>query len=202
MENGLKDYKRLSLRQMTIVGMLISVTIFMGITRLGLIPLPTGVNITIMHLPVIIGAILEGPIVGALIGFSFGLFSMYQAFTAPGIFSFWFWNPIIAIIPRVLIGITSYYIYKALRERHKKASIGIAAVSGTLINTIGVLSLAYLFYGEKIAAVLQSLNINSSAGYYLAVTIGMVNGIPEAIVSALISSPVILAILKFRKKSY
>lgn len=200
MENGLKNSMTLTLRQLTIAGMLIGITIFMGVTRLGFIPLPTGVNLTIMHLPVIIGAILEGPLVGAIIGLAFGLFSMYQAFTAPGIFSFWFWNPIIAILPRILIGIAAYYTYKIMKERYKKAAIGFAAIAGTLINTIGVLSLAYLFYGEKITEALASLNIDSSAGYYLAVTIGLVNGIPEAIVSALIVAPVVLTILKIKKR--
>ena len=200
MENGLKDSMSLSLRQLTIAGMLIGITIFMGLTRLGFIPLPTGVNLTIMHIPVIIGAILEGPLVGSIIGFAFGLFSMYQAFTAPGLFSFWFWNPVIAILPRVLIGLVSYYTYKFLKERFKKASIGAAAIAGTLINTIGVLSLAYLFYGQRIGELLTSLDISSSAGYYLAVTIGMINGIPESIVSALISAPVILTILKIKKR--
>ena len=32
-----------------------------------------------MHVPVIIGAVLEGPIVGLVIGFIFGLFSLIQA---------------------------------------------------------------------------------------------------------------------------
>ncbi|WP_426349639.1 ECF transporter S component [Alloiococcus sp. CFN-8] len=200
MENGLKDSMSLSLRQLTIAGMLIGITIFMGLTRLGFIPLPTGVNLTIMHIPVIIGAILEGPLVGSIIGFAFGLFSMYQAFTAPGIFSFWFWNPVVAILPRVLIALAAYYIYKVLKVRFKKAAIGAAAIAGTLINTIGVLSLAYLFYGQRISELLNSLDINSSAGYYLAVTIGMINGIPEALVSALISAPVILTILKIKKR--
>ena len=108
MENKLKN-RRLSIRQMTMIGMLSAISIFLGITGLGFIPLPT-MRATIMHVPVIIGAIIEGPVVGALVGLVFGLFSMYQNFTAPGPTSFIFWNPIIAIIPRVLVGIVAYYV--------------------------------------------------------------------------------------------
>lgn len=82
MENKLKN-RRLSIRQMTMIGMLSAISIFLGITGLGFIPLPT-MRATIMHVPVIIGAIIEGPVVGALVGLVFGLFSMYQNFTAPG----------------------------------------------------------------------------------------------------------------------
>ncbi len=197
MERGLTRSLHLSVKQLTTVGMLTGITIFMGLTRLGFIPLPTGVNATIMHLPVIIGALLEGPLVGSIIGLAFGLFSMYQAFTAPTLLSFWFWNPIIAIVPRILIAIISYYTYKILKNKLKTAAIGVAAITGTLINTIGVLSLAYVFYLDKIAML---LNLDPSAvGKYMLVGVGITNGIPEAIVSSLITVPIVVAIKKIRK---
>ena len=116
----------LSIRQMTMIGMLSAVSIFLGLTGLGFIPIPP-VKATIMHIPVIIGAIVEGPVVGSLVGLVFGLFSMYQNFTAPGPTSFIFWNPIIALVPRVLIGITAYYIYAFLKNKIKNKSISIGS---------------------------------------------------------------------------
>lgn len=150
----------LSIRQMTMIGMLSAVSIFLGLTGLGFIPIPP-VKATIMHIPVIIGAIVEGPVVGSLVGLVFGLFSMYQNFTAPGPTSFIFWNPIIALVPRVLIGITAYYIYAFLKNKikNKSISIGTAAICATLVNTIGVLSLTYIFYLERYS---NALGIDSS----------------------------------------
>ena len=194
MENKLKN-RRLSIRQMTMIGMLSS--IFLGITGLGFIPLPT-MRATIMHVPVIIGAIIEGPVVGALVGLVFGLFSMYQNFTAPGPTSFIFWNPIIAIIPRVLVGIVAYYVYRTLYNNIKKESISIAIASllASFTNTAGVLSLAYLFYLEKYSA---ALGINPDTAAVAIAGIGITNGIPEAIVSSVICVPVIIAISKIKK---
>lgn len=197
MENKLKN-RRLSIRQMTMIGMLSAISIFLGITGLGFIPLPT-MRATIMHVPVIIGAIIEGPVVGALVGFVFGLFSMYQNFTAPGPTSFIFWNPIIAIIPKVLVGIVAYYVYRTLYNKIKKESISIAIASllASFTNTAGVLSLAYLFYLEKYSA---ALGINpDTAAVAIAGIIGITNGIPEAIVSSVICVPVIIAISKIKK---
>ncbi|WP_040212261.1 ECF transporter S component [Clostridium polynesiense] len=196
MEREFKGSSRLSTRQMAVVGMLSGITFFMGLTRLGFIPLPTGVNATIMHLPVIIGTIIEGPLVGSIIGLAFGLFSMYQAFTAPSLLSFWFWNPIIALVPRVLIVLSTYYVYKLFKGRYKSFSIGAASVAGTLTNTIGVLLLSYFFYFEKIAEV---TNTSASAVPKFMLTIALTNGIPEAAISALISIPVVLALLKIRR---
>lgn len=197
MENKLKN-RRLSIRQMTMIGMLSAISIFLGITGLGFIPLPT-MRATIMHVPVIIGAIIEGPVVGALVGLVFGLFSMYQNFTAPGPTSFIFWNPIIAIIPKVLVGIVAYYVYRTLYNKIKKESISIAIASllASFTNTAGVLSLAYLFYLEKYSA---ALGINpDTAAVAIAGIIGITNGIPEAIVSSVICVPVIIAISKIKK---
>lgn len=187
----------LSIRQMTMIGMLSAVSIFLGLTGLGFIPIPP-VKATIMHIPVIIGAIVEGPLVGSLVGLVFGLFSMYQNFTAPGPTSFMFWNPIIALVPRVLIGIVAYYVYTLLKNKikNKSISIGIAAICATLINTIGVLSLTYVFYLERYS---NALGIDSSTAGAAIAAVGVTNGIPEAIISGVISVPVILAILKIKK---
>lgn len=189
--------RKLSIRQMTMVGMLSAISIFLGVSGLGFIPIPP-VKATIMHIPVIIGAIVEGPIVGGLVGLVFGLFSMYQNFTAPGPTSFLFWNPIIALVPRILIGIVAYYVYNFLHNKIKKQSIsiGISALLATFTNTAGVLSLAYLLYLERYCA---ALGINPDTAAAAIAGIGITNGIPEAIVSAIICIPVIIAILKIKK---
>lgn len=186
----------LSIRQMTIIGMLSAISIFLALSGLGFISIPP-VRATIMHIPVIIGAIVEGPIVGALVGLIFGLFSMYQNFTAQTPTSFIFWNPIVALIPRILIGVTAYYMYMFLKNKVKKKSIsvGIAAVCGSLVNTIGVLALAYIFYLDRFA---NALGINSSAAIKSIALLGVSNGIPEAAISCLVSIPVVLAMLKVK----
>jgi uncharacterized membrane protein len=188
---------RFSVRQMTMVGMLSAISIFLGLTGLGFIPIPP-VKATIMHIPVIIGAIVEGPMVGALVGLVFGLFSMYQAFTTPLPTSFIFWNPIIALVPRILIGVVAYYVYTFFKNKIKKQSIniGIAAICATLTNTIGVLGLTYLIYLDKYSA---TIGINKAIAGTTIGMIGVTNGIPEAIVSAIISIPIIITVLKMKK---
>lgn len=184
-------------RKMVMIAMLSGISIFLGVSGLGFITLPI-FRLTIMHVPVIIGAILEGPIVGATVGLMFGLFSMYQNFTAPTLTSFVFYNPIIALFPRILIGIVAYYIYKLLKNiiKNQSISIGISAVLATLTNTIGVLGLTYILYLEQYAAA-REISTSAVSGTLLA--IGISNGIPEAIVSSLITIPVVIGILKIKK---
>ena len=188
--------RKTGIRQLVIIGMLSGISIFLGVTGLGFIRLPL-LNATIMHLPVIIGAILEGPIVGMAVGLCFGLFSMYQAMTAPTLTSFVFLNPIIALIPRVLIGVVSYYTYKFLEKKFKKISIAGSAIAGTLTNTVLVLSLIYVLYAERYATVLGK--DPSTAGAFIA-SVGAINGIPEVIVSVLLTVPVVMTIKKIQKR--
>lgn len=197
---------RENVRKMVVVAMLSGICLFLGLTGLGFIPLPL-FKLTILHLPVIIGAIIEGPIAGASIGFIFGLFSIYQNITTPTPMSPFFYNPIVSILPRVLIGVISYYVYIFLRSKlkNKRLSIGIAAICGSLTNTIGVLGSIYLIYFKDYASILMQRGTISS-GSLGKVTIALLsvigtNGIAEAVLSALVSIPVVIAILKMQKRS-
>lgn len=185
-------------RRLVVIGALGGISIFLGVSGLGLIRLPI-FSLTIMHIPVIIGALLEGPMVGICVGLIFGLFSMYQNITAPGLTSFIFWNPIVALIPRILIGIVAYYSFKLLKSKIKNVGIsaGIAAILGTLTNTIGVLGLTYVLYLDRYA---QAREISREAVAGTLLTVGLTNGIPESIVSALITIPIVVTMLKVKRK--
>ncbi|MBU5484810.1 ECF transporter S component [Clostridium sp. MSJ-11] len=195
MEKKLKSSINLSTRQIAVVGMLSAISIFLGISGLGFIPIPP-VKATIMHVPVIIGAIMEGPVVGGMIGLIFGIFSVINAFTNPTPISFVFVNPIVSVVPRVIIGIASYYCYSILSSKLGTLKIALAAVVGSLINTFGVLGLMYLIYVERYALV---FNISVPAAKKAIMAVGLANGIPEAILSVLITVPVVMAVKKIKK---
>jgi uncharacterized membrane protein len=71
-----------------------------------------------------------------IIGGLFGLSSFLLA-TVP-----LFKNPIVAILPRLLIGVTAALCYRALRRNNEYLALVVAAIVGTLTNTILVLGLA------------------------------------------------------------
>ena len=180
-------------RQLTVVGLLSGISIFLSLTPLGFIPI-LPINPTIMHVPVIIGAIIEGPMIGAFIGGIFGLSSMVRAFMTPTPTNFIFWNPIISIGVRILIGVVAGYVYRALKNRNY--GVAVSAVAGSLTNTIGVLGLAYVFYLSRYAA---GLGISEAAATTFILSFVGTNGVPEAIISALITVPVIAAYRKTKK---
>lgn len=131
--------KKLTTKQIAVCGMMGAISIVLGATGLGMFPIPnlTG-RATIMHVPVILAAVLEGPAVGAFTGLIFGAYSFLTPTGAiPA-------DPIVRILPRVLIGITAYYSYRLFR-RKQTLGLAMAGIIGTLTNTIGYLGLAVLF---------------------------------------------------------
>ncbi|MBN1994707.1 MAG: ECF transporter S component [Anaerolineae bacterium] len=129
----------LDIRKIVITGILAAIAILLGVTRWGFIPVPNlSGSATIMHVPAIIGGVMEGPLVGLLVGLIFGLFSWLQA-QVP-----FFKDPIVAVLPRLFIGVTAYYSYALIKKHNEYLALVIAGVIGTLTNTVLVLSLLVL----------------------------------------------------------
>ncbi|MGL5067871.1 MAG: ECF transporter S component [Sarcina sp.] len=82
------------------------------------------------------------------------------------------------------------------KDKHEVLSIGVAAVLGTMVNTIGVLGLIYIIYINQYA---HALGISSQLAGASILAVGITNGIPEAFISAIVTIPVVLAVKKIRK---
>ena len=187
--------RRIKTHQLTTIGMLSAICVVLGLTGYGFIPLP-GAKATIMHIPVIIGSIIGGPMVGMTIGLIFGIFSIMQNIMAPNLLSFAFINPLVSVLPRVLIGFTSYYAYKLTFTKNDSLKIGLATIVGSITNTFGVLTMIYILYAAKFAA---SKGIAPSIAAKTIYGIAVINGVPEAIIATIITIPVILSIKKMKK---
>lgn len=165
-------------RKIVIAGVLGAISVLLGATRLGFIPWFTGASLTIMHVPVIIGAVLEGPIVGAAVGLIFGLFSMLQAAIAPtGPTDVWFTNPLLAVLPRLAIGPLAWLAYRAL-ERWSTLALIVAGIVGSVTNTVLVLGM---------------IGLLGHLPWVALPAIALANGVPEALASALITLAVVAA---------
>jgi uncharacterized membrane protein len=244
----------ISTRQIVITGALGAISILLGVTKIGFIPFFLGTSITIMHVPVIIGAILEGPWVGTSIGFIFGIFSLVWAYIGPnGPGDVYFQKPLISILPRLFIGLMAFLAYRLVRKETTTRSawvlwlaVGIAvaspviAYSTTLFSGedmkvfvlltslgLGVLAALSLYFrytnqGEigalgasaivgsmtNTILVLLMIGIMGEVGqvpklpWSVLLTLGITNGIPEAIAALLITVSVVAALkqIEFGRK--
>lgn len=170
------------------------------------------IKATLLHVPVIVGSIVLGPKNGAVLGAAFGLTSLINNTINPSLLSFAFspfysigdvggngWSVVIALVPRILVGIVPYYVYIGLTKllKNRKGSsliaIPVAAVAGTMTNTLLVMNLIYFCFREEFAIARE---VAIEAVYDVILGIIAANGVPESIVAVVIGTAVCLALLK------
>lgn len=202
-----------AVHDMVILAMFTAIIFLLGFTPLGLIDLPL-IKATILHVPVIIGAIVLGPKKGAFLGAMFGIQSLIKNTMAPSALSFAFspfipvpgtqsgslWALVIAFVPRILVGLMSGLVYRGLtRLLGKKAwSMAFAAVAAAIIgaffmNTGLVMGLIYLLFKDAYA-VMKGVPTDAVLGVVLGIVAA--NGIPEAIAAAVLAPAVSMPLQK------
>lgn len=166
---------------------------------LGNIPIPP-LNPTIIHITVIVAAFVLSTKDGMLIGLVWGLARMVKAYTLPASpLDLLLWtNPTIAVVPRVMVGLVAGLVFHAfLKRKQEKRGMVIAAVLGSLTNTVLVLGFIALFYGNEYAT---ALNVDPSNLLKVLAGIVATNGLGEAVAAGLIAPFIAKALMKVRRK--
>ncbi|MDO4594159.1 MAG: ECF transporter S component [Tissierellia bacterium] len=101
---------------------------------------------------------------------------------------------LMAILALILI---IFMVLTLLKTKDMNLSIVISAASGSLVNTFGFLSMAYLLYAKEYA---EALSIDRSNVLSAIVSVGLINGAPELILAILISYSVIKTMLKAKRR--
>jgi uncharacterized membrane protein len=189
------------------LGLFTAILIVLNFTPLGFLQLGI-VKITFMAIPVVVGAVILGPVAGAFLGLVFGICSLLQAPTDP-LFSIAFAKQpfiiaAICLIPRVLIGVFAAYSAKLAGKfiKYEKASYLTAGLVGSLTNTVLFLGGVILFLEKIITPKMAEsgyLTAKTFIGFW--VGIGVVNGIPEAIACTILSAAIIIPLKKLNAKS-
>lgn len=189
--------------QLTATALMVAFTLVLGLTPLGFLTIPfTGIEITLMCLPVIIGTVMLGWKHGLVLGLIFGLTSLYKALTAP--------PPLLAplvqyplalypsiFIPRLLLPLVTWGVYRATQKLPKAVGLGLTAAAGSLTNTVLFLGMIFLLGAAPVA---QHFNMTVEAVGITFATIILTNGLPEMAAAVLICTPVLLALYKVYKK--
>lgn len=185
--------QRAKVRMIAWTALFIAVTLILGLTPLGIIPIIPGfIRLTIMCVPVIVGTLTLGLKPGLALGFIFGMCSLITGLTSdvlattiltanPGLAS------IVIFVPRLLIPVASYFVYKILPVKKENVKTAIAACAGSITNTVGFLGLLYLFFSDVVAAELFTWA-------------AALNGSLEAVLAVVICTPIISAVKKTMPK--
>ncbi len=179
--------QRQSIQRITRLGIMIAVIFLMTfVPNIGYIQ--TGLlSITTIHIPVIVGSAILGPVGGLVLGVTWGITSFLKVLSMPGtVETAIFLNPMVSIFPRILVGLIISYSTIGLGKLIKNRDIKYALVAaiGTLSNTVLVLSSMFIFAQGGV------LSFNQAFSVILTVIIST-NGLFE-LISAIILVPIII----------
>lgn len=182
------------------ISSLIAIMLLLEATGLGMIHVGV-LELTILQIPVVIGAIILGPSAGALLGGVFGAISFWECFgrSAFGA-ALLAINPlstlIVCFVPRILMGFLCGLIFKALYsiDKTKLLSFAASSLAGALLNTVLFMTALMLLFGNDPFI----LNMRGSLGLlpFLVAFVGL-QGLVEAIVCFLVGAAVSKALIHF-----
>lgn len=195
-------------RWMVGVAMMAAIIIVLANTPLGLIPLPT-TKATTTHIPVIVGAVILGPLAGAILGGVFGICSIISNTVAPVMTSFAF-SPFLSTTGlvgalkavwvsegcRIMIGVVAGWLWIALKKLRVNDTLALAITgfAGSMTNTIMVMGSIGLLFTQQYA---QAKEVAMEAVSGLIMVTVTVNGIPEAFLALVLVSAIGTALLKW-----
>lgn len=201
--------KKHDIRWMVSVGLMAAIVVVLANTPLGMIQLPI-IKATTVHIPVIIGAILLGPMAGAILGGVFGVCSLISNTMAPTLLSFAF-SPFmsttgvpgamkaiwISVGCRILIGVVAGWLWKLFKKikLNQIVALVITGFVGSMVNTITVMGSIYLLFAQQYA---EAKDVAVTAVWGLIMGTVTASGIPEAIAAAVLVAVVTKVLLKSR----
>ena len=202
--------RRKDARWMAGVAMMAAIVVLLANTPLGMIPLVV-TKATTVHIPVILGAILFGPLAGGILGGVFGICSVIINTFTPALTSFAF-SPFmsttglsgavkalwVAVGCRILIGVAAGWLWKALSRTRMNSwtALSIVGFTGSMVNTVTVMGSIFLLFTQQYA---QAKEVALEAVSGLILTTILANGIPEAIVSTVLVAVIGKNLLRFAK---
>ena len=185
-------------QKMVMASMITGMILLLGLTSLGYPYIPP-FKLTIVHVPAAVGAMILGPYYGLFFGLMFGLTSLYQAIVFPTPISYMFLNPLVSILPRMLVPVLAWGVYKlVLRVSREKYSLSglCGGLAAALSNTVLVLGMVFVLYAEGYA---QAMGIAPGAVFGALCAVAGTNGLAEAALCAVIAGACMLALKKYAK---
>ena len=195
-------------RWMVSVALMAAIIIVLANTPLVMIQLPV-IKATTVHIPVILGALLFGPLAGGILGGVFGVCSLASNTMAPTLLSFAF-SPFlsttgllgslkavwVSVGCRILLGVAAAWIWILVTKflKNQILSLVVTGFISSILHTFLVMGSIYLLFASQYA---QAKEVAVTAVWGLIMATIATSGIPEAIAAAVLVAAVGKVLLKF-----
>lgn len=196
----MRSTKTIKMAQMAI---LIAVVLIMAFTPLGYLK-TAGLEISLITIPVAIGAMVIGPTAGAVLGAVFGLTSFYQCFgMSPFGAMLLSINPLytflVCVPTRILMGYLAGLLFKAFIKADKDNTVCyfVGGFMTAFLNTLFFMGILILFFWNT--EYIQSLNTAGANAFMFVIAFVGINGVVEWIATTVAGGIVSKAVAKIAK---
>ena len=183
------------LKYMCQVALFMAIILVMKLAGLGNIPINPLLNVTLMDIPVAVGAILLGPLAGTILGITFGASSLIppisgMILTLQGIS--WFHTFVMCVGMRALMGCCCGWIFRGLWkiDKTKTVSFYVSALSAALLNTIFFMGYLVLVFYQTDYIQGKVANLGAFNWLHFVVLFVGLNGLLEAGATLLVGGSV------------
>ena len=181
-------------RYLVELALMVTIIFVMAFTPLGYFR-TLGLSITFLTVPVAVGAMILGPVGGAICGLAFGITSFMQCFGMGAFGTMLFSiNPLgtafVCIVPRILEGWLTGLIFKAIRQKMKNGAYLVASLACPFLNTLFFMStlLLIFYHTDYIQGFVTSLGVSNPFTFVLAF-VGA-QGLIEAVVCFILAGAI------------
>lgn len=177
---------------------LIAIILIMGFTPLGYLR-TAGLEISLLTIPVVVGAMVVGPGCGALLGLIFGLTSFYQCF-GMSVFgaALLAVNPfltfLVCVPTRALMGYLSGLIFKGLLKVDKTRTVTyfVTGLLGAFLNTLLFMGTLMICFGNS--SFIKEMNTKNLNVFAFVLFLCGINGLLEMPLSCIVGGGVAKAL--------
>ena len=192
MSKAVKNKKKTDLQRLTMLAIFTAIILLMSFTPLGYLRLGA-IEITLIMIPVAVGAIITGNKGGLFLGTMFGLTSFVVGLSSPTVLVLIELDPIIntilifiwLVVPRALMGFLVSVIFRAVSKIDKTNTVSflLASASGAILNTLLYVTFMFLTFGFN-----KDFLALFGADSIIVVIIGLItfNALVEVIISLIV----------------
>lgn len=162
-----------------------------------------GTSLSLVLIPIVLGAVLLGPAAGAFLGFAFGLIVLIAGISGVDGFTFILFtdHPVLTsalcLIKGAAAGFVSGVLYRWIRKKNEYAAVFAASLAAPVVNT-GLFILGALLMSDTIGA--NFVADGSTVIYFLVIGCAGINFIIEFLVNA-VASPAIYTVERVVEKA-
>ena len=155
-------------------------------------------SISLVLIPIVVGAALYGKLAGAWLGFVFGLVVLLSGDAAPFMAVNAFGTVLTVLLKGALAGLLAGWVYSLLAKKNETLAVIAAAVVCPVVNTGVFLLGCLLFFMPTVTAWGQAMGFESVGKYMI---LGLVGGnFLFELLFNLILSPVILRLIRIGQR--